>query len=85
MTTKTLSWFFPMLSTRGYLFNYALGGFYGGLTAIGTMIQIIKNRKEFFKSTQRTEPPKCLTDKRLGRHNYIQCKVYCFVNFNQII
>lgn len=76
---KTIIWFFPFGTLRGRLFNYGLAAIYGGLTAFGTALQIIRKRKTFFQFKERPEPPKCLFDKNFGEHNYIQCKVNNFL------
>lgn len=80
---KTFIWLFPLGTFRGTLFSYSLAAFYGTITSFSTIIQIAKRRQTFFYIKNRVQPPKCLTDKNLGEHSFLQLKnlkLHCVSN-----
>ncbi len=72
---KTLLWFFPIGTIRGTIFCYSLAAIYGTFASFITIVQIIKRRKTFFHIKNRVQPNKCLNDRKLGEHNFVQLKV----------
>jgi hypothetical protein len=72
---KTLLWYFPIGTIRGTIFCYSLSAIYGTLASLSTIVQIVKRRKTFFHVKNRVQPNKCLNDRKLGEHHFVQLKV----------